>query len=76
MPDASPGTAIRCPVNTRRVFAKIRTDPQVSIGPDNAILFSCRDCRSARRAAGEQVRLVVHEFNLLGQLVQTHVYPT
>ena len=56
---------VRCPVNPRRLFMRLqRRDPDVRIDPSsNLIQVACRDCG---RAAGA---LVVHQFNLLGELV-------
>lgn len=62
---------LRCPVYTRRLFARVLHDGEITA--QNTVTVACTDCRKARRQQGERVTLVVHEFNLLGECVQTTV---
>lgn len=57
-------TEVRCPVNPRRLFAKLKRDPDVRIDPSsNTIQVACRDCG---RLVGQQV---IHAYNVLGEYV-------
>lgn len=65
---------VRCPVGPRRLFAKIVAEggrPKIVEG--NLIEFACSDCRRLRRLSGEPVTLVLHRYDLAGQLVETEV---
>ena len=62
---------IRCPYHQRRLLLKIGRP--VIIDGANLIEVACRDCRNDRRAAGEDVTLVVHHYNVLGQIVDTTI---
>lgn len=65
---------LRCDANPARLFAKIFLDPSVEskVVDGNLIEFACRDCR--RRLATDQTpRLVLHRFNVVGDLVETEV---
>lgn len=66
---------LRCPVGAQKLLARIRqTQGQVKVTDDNLLELACRDCRS-RVAAETGVRpaLVVHRFNILGELVESEV---
>jgi hypothetical protein len=62
---------IRCPANPKRLFLRIER-PQIVDG--NLIEVACRDCRNVRRERGEDVRSVVHRYNVLGELIETEVF--
>lgn len=65
---------IRCPVGPQRLFAKLLSDgerPKVVDG--NLLEFACADCRRLRRQQGETVSLVLHRYNILGELIETQV---
>jgi hypothetical protein len=62
---------IRCPENPVRLFFRI--DRIVNIDGANLIEVACRDCRNQRRAEDPQVSLVLHRFNVAGELVETEV---
>lgn len=65
---------LRCDANPARLFAKIFLDPEAEgrVVEGNLIEFACRDCR--RRLTSDQTpRLVLHRFNVVGDLVETEV---
>jgi hypothetical protein len=64
---------LRCPVTPRRLFAKIRMGEATIDRSDNTISVACDDCRSAMRRMGQDARLVVHTFTMLGVCIGTKV---
>lgn len=64
---------LRCDANPRRLFAKllVRETPHVADG--NLLEFSCRDCRASLRASGAGAEVVLHRFDVAGELVETVV---
>jgi len=63
---------LRCPVNPRKLLAKVLSEgrkPNYVEG--NLVEFSCSDCRSSLRKQGVSVRLVLHRYNLLGEMIET-----
>lgn len=65
---------IRCPRFPVRLLLRIG-NPVVTADGANLIEVACKDCRTDRRRAGQKVDLVVHRYNVLGQLVETEVSP-
>lgn len=65
---------LRCPVYSYRMFARILSEGTV-VQPGNVTEVSCDECRKARRKQGEQVSLVLHRFNPLGEHIETVVVP-
>lgn len=65
---------IRCPKHRSRLLLKVTGHVKVEDGM-NLIEIACRDCRNERRDAGEHVQLVLHRFNVGGELVETEVVP-
>lgn len=59
---------VRCPVNTARVFMRLKVTPEVRIVEGNLIEVDCRDCRKQMGA-----RRVLHRYNPVGDLVETEV---
>jgi hypothetical protein len=58
---------VRCPSSFRRLFVKLRLEgdrPRITEG--NLMEFACADCR---RGTGH--KLVLHRYDLLGNLVET-----
>lgn len=57
---------VRCPLNPRRLFAKLNRDPDVHIDPaTNWIEIQCRDC--GRELGGR----VLHRYDITGTLIET-----
>jgi len=65
---------LRCPVVHRRLFARLRMR-EASIVEGNLIEVACDECRKIRRKQGDEVRLVLHRFNVIGVCVETEVVP-
>jgi hypothetical protein len=59
---------IRCPVNQSRLFMKVG---RPTIVEGNLIQVACTDCRDTLRREGVEVSRVLHEFNVLGDLIET-----
>jgi hypothetical protein len=51
----------------------MRIGHAVQVDGANLIEVACRDCAKERRQAGEDVRQVLHRYNVLGQLVATEI---
>jgi hypothetical protein len=65
---------LRCPTGPRKLFAKLRmSGDNASITSDNLIELSCQDCRRRLRNEGQEVSLVLHRFNIAGELIETVV---
>jgi hypothetical protein len=65
---------IRCPVGPRRLLSKLLVDggrPKHVDG--NLIEFACDDCKRTLRRQGETLSLVLHRYDLAGNLVETLV---
>lgn len=62
---------IRCPHNPRRLLLKVGRP--VFVDGANMIEVACRACRDDMRHEGKTVMLVVHYYNVLGQIVDTQV---
>lgn len=62
---------IRCPRHPIRLLLRVGTP--VKVDGANLIEVACRDCRTDRRKAGIPAALVVHRYNVLGELVETVV---
>lgn len=63
---------LRCPTGPRKLFAKLRLageQPQVVSG--NLVEMACQDCRRRLRNDGVDVSLVLHRFNIAGELIET-----
>lgn len=67
---------LHCPVGPQRLFAKLRlagSRPPVTL--DNLIEFSCQDCRRSLKRDGRAASLVLHRYNIIGELVENEVIP-
>lgn len=67
---------VRCPVGIRRLFTKLQLEgesPKITDG--NLLEFACADCRKRMVRLGEEVSLVLHRYNFIGELVETEVRP-
>jgi hypothetical protein len=65
--------ALRCPVGPQRLLAVVRQtgDPH-GITDGNLLEIACRDCRAiVAKEQGKKPVLVVHAFNVLGELVES-----
>lgn len=82
--EQAPSTVdVRCPVGSRNLLLKMRTDPESALGisSQNAVLIACRDCtKHSRRemaSAGLSTNFrVVHEFSILGEYLDSYREPT
>lgn len=65
---------LRCNANPLRLLAKIR-QPQsgVEIVEGNLIEIACDHCKRTRRQQDPDVKLVLHRWNVVGELVDTEV---
>ncbi len=64
---------IRCPVGPRRLLMRVLASgetPHVD-RDDNLLELACADCRRIMRKEGTEVNLVLHRFNILGELIET-----
>jgi hypothetical protein len=43
------------------------------VHPDNLIELPCPDCKRKRRKRGENIRAVLHRYDLAGELIETLV---
>lgn len=74
---SSSSVELRCPVGPRRLLAKMLQRGQVpAVAEGNLLEFACADCRRLRRQEGEGVALVLHRFNLAGDLIESVVVPS
>lgn len=66
---------LRCPVGAQKLLARIRQEHGMTPVVDGNLLeLACRDCRnSVAREKGSRPALVVHRFNILGELVESEV---
>lgn len=65
---------LRCPVGPRALLAKIvAAGGPVVVTPDNLVELSCRDCKHRERANGNTCRLVLHRFDIAGNLVESEI---
>ena len=62
---------IRCPVDQRKMFAKIRWGDDAVVLPGNVIEVACPYCRRMERDKGRSVGLVLHSYNMLGEYLST-----
>jgi hypothetical protein len=65
---------VRCPVNSQGLMFKLIGSPTAEIVAGNSIEITCGGCRDSGRREGRTVLRVVHEFNLLGELIGTREY--
>lgn len=77
--DATVELEVRCPVGSRNLLMKLRTDPDASLGvnSDNLLCLMCRDCTKYARREMQRAGLdntsfrIVHQFNFLGEHIST-----
>lgn len=65
---------VRCPGSMRRLFMKLQLEgdkPLITEG--NLLEFACADCRKEYTRLGDPVRLVLHRYNFLGELIEVEV---
>lgn len=73
---SAPSTVdIRCPIGPRKLLAKMLVNNEKPIvTSDNLLELACQDCRRNLRQEGQDnIRLVVHRFNIIGELVMTEI---
>ncbi len=65
---------LRCPTGPRKLFAKLRMSGlPAPVTPDNLIEMACQDCRRRLRGEGRDAQLVLHRFDIVGDLIETVV---
>lgn len=64
---------VRCPAHPVRLL--LRIGKPVSVDNANLIEVACRDCRKDLLRQGRKVSLVIHRYNVLGELVETLIDP-
>lgn len=62
---------IRCPAVPLRLL--LRLGAPVLVDGANLIEIACRGCKTDYRKAGQEVSLVLHRYNVMGQLVETEI---
>jgi hypothetical protein len=60
---------IRCPRHPIRLL--LRIGKPVKVDGANLIEAACRDCRTDERRRDPAVKLVLHRYNVMGELVET-----
>lgn len=64
----------RCVAYPSVLFGRLRLGEEgVRIVEGNLVEFACRSCRRELSRSGGTADLVLHRFNLLGELVETEV---
>jgi len=64
----------RCVAYPGVLFGRLRLGEEgVRIVEGNLVEFACRSCRREACRAGSSVALVLHRFNLLGELIETDI---
>ena len=64
----------RCVAYPSVLFGRLRLGEEgVRIVEGNLVEFACRSCRREACRAGSSVALVLHRFNLLGELIETDI---
>jgi len=69
-----PTVEVRCPVGPQRLLFKLQIQGQTAhVSDDNLMELSCSDCKRLYRRDDPSIKLVVHCYNFLGELVKTVV---
>jgi len=69
-----PTIEIRCPEDPRRILSKILIrgeKPRVT--EDNLIEIACDACKTRLRKQGQTVAIVLHRYDLVGELIETQI---
>lgn len=62
---------VRCPVDTRRMFARMRRG---EISDGNLIEIACPECVKRYRTLGDRTVLrVLHRYDILGECIESDV---
>jgi len=65
---------IRCPNGPQRLFMKLKLEGESpKVTPDNRLEFACSDCKRTLRREGWEVDRVLHQYDFLGQFVETFI---
>lgn len=63
---------VRCPYGPQRLFMKLKlAGESPTITEDNYMEFSCSDCKRNLRRQGFDVDRVIHQYDFLGNWVDT-----
>lgn len=67
---------LRCPIGPKRLLGKLRQQgEQARINSDNMLELACRDCKDElAKKTGNKPTLVVHRFNIIGDLVESEAF--
>lgn len=65
---------VRCPNGPQRLFMKLKLEGEKPvITEDNLMEFACSDCKRSLRREGIEVDRVLHQYNFLGEWVETYL---
>lgn len=65
---------VRCPNGPQRLFMKLKlSGEEPNITDDNLMEFACGDCKRVLRRQGFEVERVLHQYNFLGEFVETYI---
>ena len=69
---------VRCPLGNKRLFGKLLVDPALKelsprIVEGNLVEFACAECRKLLASKGEDVARVLHQYNIMGELVRSRL---
>lgn len=69
---------LRCPIGAQKLLGRIRQEGGwTPVVEGNLLELACRDCRASVAAKeGRKPSLVVHRYDILGELVESEVYWT
>jgi DNA-directed RNA polymerase subunit RPC12/RpoP len=64
---------VRCPYNHARLFGKLMlSDNRPRIDSESNLMeYACADCKKHYVRNGRTIRLVLHRYNFLGELIET-----
>ena len=70
-------TEVRCPTGPKRLFMKLRASGEkLKYVEGNLLEFACTDCRKLYLRQGVPAALVLHRYNILGELIETALLDT
>lgn len=63
---------VRCPHGMQRLFARLKSEGEKPVYVNGTLIeVACYDCAKNLRKSGRDVSRVRHQFNILGELVNT-----
>jgi DNA-directed RNA polymerase subunit RPC12/RpoP len=65
---------VRCPYGPQRLFMKLKLAGESPvITEDNVMEFACSDCKRTLRRQGIEVDRVLHQYDFLGNWIETYL---